>query len=191
MEFKEMQEIWRTQNSRPLYSINDIALKKYVESKKLRSLKITRMSELLLIITYFVSAAIIFVINFTYRKGNIFMYVLVAWLLLTAINLLADRIRRIRGNHDFQRSLRGDLQHAIAVAKYQFRLSLISRWNILPVALLILLATWTSGKSSWVYGFIFGIGMLAFFAGNREHDFYKRRRNELEDLQRKLEAETE
>ena len=82
------------------------------------------------------------------------MYILSAWMLGSALYLLVSRIRRIKANHRFDRSMRGDLTHAISVATYQVRLSRLMRWNILPIGILTLLGVWSSGKSygwRWVY----------------------------------------
>ena len=58
------------------------------------------------------------------------MYLLSAWMLGSALFMLVNRIRRIKRNNQFDRSMSGDLDHAIAVATYQVRISQIMFWPI-------------------------------------------------------------
>ena len=117
------------------------------------------------------------------------MYFLSAWMFSVALYLLASRIRRIKGDYRFDRSMHGDLNHAISMATYQVRLSQLMRWNILPMGILILLGVWEGGKSVWVAVGIFIFFVLANYAAGWEHSIYKARKRELEILQNKLESE--
>jgi hypothetical protein len=74
------------------------------------------------------------------QSSNISMYVLSAWMLGSALFMLVSRIRRIKGDNQFDRSMSGDLDHAISVATYQVRISQIMLWNILPIGALTFLA---------------------------------------------------
>src|SRR5258705_6268685 len=119
MEFDEMKKIWDSQNNEPLYAINENALHTRILSKKRQARHITNISELLCIIAYFFSGCFILGMNFFRQDANIFMYILSAWMLISAGYVLVRRIRRINGDHRFDRSVRGDLAHAISVATYQ------------------------------------------------------------------------
>jgi len=187
MEFEEMQKIWDAQSNQPFYAIDENALHNRIQAKKRQSSHITNISELLLIIVYAGAGGLIFGI---FRQDrNIFMYVMAAWMLGCALYLLISRIRRIRGNRRFDRSMRGDLDHAIAVATYQVRLSQIMLWNILPIGILILLGAWEGGKSIWVAGLILVCFGFAYYGGTLEHRIYKARKRELEMLKDKLEQQ--
>ncbi len=188
MEFDELQKIWDAQNNEPLYAINEKALHNRILSKRRQARRITNISELLLIIVNLGAGCFVFGINLFKKPGNMFMYLMAAWMFATALYLLVSRIHRIRGDRRFDRSMHGDLNHAISVATYQVRLSQIMRWNILPIGALSLLSAWEGGKLFWVAGLI-GISFaLAWYAGNWEHSIYKTRKRELEILQKKLEA---
>ncbi|HTE33337.1 MAG TPA: hypothetical protein VK666_23310, partial [Chryseolinea sp.] len=50
MEFDELQQIWDTQNNKPLFAINERALHNRILSKMRKARHITNTSELLLII---------------------------------------------------------------------------------------------------------------------------------------------
>ena len=189
MEFEELKKIWDSQNDEPIYGINEKALHNRILSKKKKAHHITNISELLCIIVYIGAGCFILGQNLFKQSGNIFMYTLSAWMLGSALYFLVSRIRRIRDDNQFDRSMRGDLSHAISVATYQVRLSQLGRWNILPIGILSLLAVWNGGKSIW---WVVGLGIffvLTIYAAGWEHRIYKARKRELDALQNKLEKE--
>ena len=189
MEFEEMKKIWDSQNNEPLFGINEKALHNRVLSKKKQAHHITNISELLIIIVYTCTAGFIFGVNLFKHSGNIFLYVLSAWMLCSALYLLVSRVRRINGNRRFDRTLRGDLAYALSVATYQVRLSQLMRWNILPIGILILAGVWQGGKSIWPAMGILIFFVLTNYASSWEHGIYKARKRELVLLQDKLEKE--
>jgi hypothetical protein len=189
MEFDEMKKIWDTQNNEPLYGINEKALHNRILSKKEKAQHITDVSELLWIIGNTVAGCAVLGVNVFTEHGSVFMYLLSAWMIGSALYLLAAKARRIAGEQHFDRSMRSDLNHAISLATYQVRLSLLGRWNLLPVGLLVVLGFWEGGKSVWWI-----VGLLVFltithFAAGWEHNIYKNRKRELEILRGKLESE--
>lgn len=187
MEFEEMKTIWDTQNREPLYVINEQALHNRILSKKRTVSHIANISELLCIIAMGGTGCLALVVNlFKKQNQSIAMYVLAAWMLGCGFYCLISRVRRIKGNGRFDRSMRGDLQHALAVASYQVRFSQLMRWNIVPIGILTLIAVWDSEKSGWI---ALGIGCffaLTYYAGGWEHNIYKNKKRELEILQHKL-----
>ena len=189
MEFDEMKKIWDSQNNELLYGINEQALHNRILSKKNQALHITNFSELLSIIVYTVAGCFIFGITFAKQNGNVFMYLLSAWILITALYCLLSRVKRIKGDYRYNRSMHGDLDHAIAVATYQTRFSLLMRWNLLPFSILILLGVWDGEKSVWIALGIIVFFVLTNYAAGWEHAIYKSRKRELEILKGKLENE--
>ena len=186
MEFEEMQQIWDKQNNEPLYVINEKALHNRILSKKKQANHITNASELLAIIVNVVAGGFVLAINFLRHRDNIFMYFLSAWMLSTSFHLLVSRIRRIKENKRFDRSMRGDLNHAISVASYQVRLSQLLRWNILPIGIFVLPGVWDGKKSIWLAVGMLVFFVLTFYASRWEHNIYKAKKRELEILQNKL-----
>jgi hypothetical protein len=189
MEFDEMKRIWDSQNGETLYGINETALHKRILSKKNKARFINNVSELLWIIGNTIAGCVVLVVNAVGETRGIFMYLLSAWMIGSALYLLVNRIRRENGEQQFDRSMRGDLLHAIALATYQVNLSRLGRWNLVPIGLLITLGFWEGGKSIWWI-----VAMLAFmtvthYAAGWEHNIYKNRKRELEILQGKLESD--
>lgn len=188
MEFDDMKKIWDTQNNEPLYAVNETALHHRILSKKRRGFHITNISEWLSVLAYGGAGCFILGTNLYKQSDNVWMYVLAAWMLVSALYTLVSRIRRIRGELQFDRSMNGDLAHAISVAAYQVRLSFLMRWNILPVGLLAVLSVLGNGKSVWVAVGVLVFLMISYYASGWEHNIYKNRKRELEVLQNKLEG---
>lgn len=189
MEFEEMKKIWDAQNNESIYGINEAALHNRILSKQKQGLHITNFSELLGIVAYAVAGLVVLGVNLYRQSANIFMYILSAWTLASALYILVSRVRRINANNRFDRSMRGDLTHAISIATYQVRFSQLIRWNIVPIGILILLGMFEAGKSIWIIAGIIIFVVLTNYASGWEHNIYKRKKRELEILQDKLENE--
>jgi hypothetical protein len=186
MEFEEMQKIWSVQNNEPLYAINVKALHNRILAKKQRGDHTTNFTELLVISANVASGAFILGITLFNTGSNIFIYLLAAWMFITGLYCMISRHRRIKGENKFDRSMLNDLDHAIATAAHQVRLSIIMRWNMLPISTLVLLAVWTSGKSSWISLLALIFFIATYFASGWELNLYKVRMRELEILRKKL-----
>jgi len=189
MEFEELKKIWDAQNNQPLYAINEKAMYNYILSKKKQAHHITNISELLIIFTNGCAGIFVFGVNYFKQGGNIYMYLLSAWMFGSALFMVVNRIRRIKGNNRFDRSMSGDLNYAISVATYQVRISQIMLWNILPIGALTLLGLWEGGKPIWLSACVLLFFALTYYAGGWEHNIYKRKKRELEVLQNKLDNE--
>jgi hypothetical protein len=188
MEFEELQQIWDTQNNQPMYTINEKALHKRVLEKKSQAFHITRFSELLLISVHTVVTGVISWNNLT-GKRSVFMFILAGWMFAGVIYVLIHRFQRIRGQKQFDRTMLGDLQHALSMANSQVRLARIMRWSLLPMAMLILLGFWENGISAWLIVVAAVFFILVFYASGWEYNIYKRKKRELEVLLGKLQQE--
>ena len=189
MEFDELKQVWDSQNNELLYAINEQALHNSILSKKKQAYHITSVSELLMIIVNMGAGYFVFQMNLSHHSGNIFMYLLAAWMLGVSWYLFFHRIQRLKKDKQFDRSMHGDLNYAISVASYQVRLSLLGRWSILPIGLFTLLGLWESGKSVWIIVAILIFFVLTNYGARWEHGIYKTRKLELEILKEKLEKE--
>jgi hypothetical protein len=183
MEFHEMQKIWDTQNNTTMYTINEQEMRHIIDRKRNRALHMANASELLLIFVNLGAGVFTLAINST---RSLSLYVMAAWMLCTSLWVLSSRIRRLRGDNHFDRSLIGDLNHAIYVATYQVRFSRLMRLNILPIGGLVMMAMAESEKPVWIAAILVSIFALAFLVGGWEHRMYESRRDELEELTTKL-----
>lgn len=189
MEFEELQKIWDSQYSKPMYALDEKALHNRIMSKQKSTHHIMNTSELLTILVNLGAGSLVLAINLVDQNRNVFMYGMAAWMLCTGFYVWVSRLRRIKDAQQFDLSMRGDLRHAISMATYQVRFSQLMRWNILSIGAFILLALVFGGKPIWLAVVIFVLFGLAYYASRWEHGIYVSRRRELELLKGKLEEE--
>ncbi|HMG93895.1 MAG TPA: hypothetical protein VK589_27740 [Chryseolinea sp.] len=188
MEFDEIKKVWDSQNNEPIYGINEKALHNRILAKKSQAFHITNVSELLAVVANFGGGSFMLAFSLYKESTNIFLYLLAAWMFVTGVYVLISRVRRLKDEGTFDRTVLGDLRHAIAVATYQVQLSFLLRWNIVPIGILVILSVWDGGRSVWLaIGLIIFLFIANYFAG-WEHNFYKSRRRELETLLEKLDG---
>lgn len=189
MEFEDLKKMWHSQDKAYIYSIDEQALHNRIKAKQRQAYHIVHASEWLSIGAFAVAGGAILVSSWMKSGGSIYMYLLAGWMLIAAVYLFVSRARRIKGQGQFERTMRGDLEYAISLASYQVRLSGMLRWNLPVVGILILLSFWEEGQSLWaILGFVVFL-TLAHFAAGWEHGIYKARKRELEILKSKLEEE--
>ncbi|HWA34122.1 MAG TPA: hypothetical protein VG737_08340 [Cyclobacteriaceae bacterium] len=186
MEFEEMKKIWDAQNQSTLFVLNEQALHNRIVQKKAQAGHITRVSEILAIGVNLVGGGFVLGMNVVSRNASVWMNAMAGWMFVTAIYVVINRVKRLARDRKFDRSIAGDLDHAIATATYQVRLSNILRLNALPIGIFLLGGMWETGRSFW-----FSAGLLLFFAltfylSGWEHNYYERRKHELEMLRGKL-----
>ena len=189
MEFEDMKKIWDSQYSKPLYALDEKAMHNRIVSKRKSAHHITNKSELLSILVNLGSGSFVMAINLMDQSKNIFMYLMAGLMLCTGVYVWVSRLRRIKGELQFDRSMQGDLHHAISMATYQVRFSQLMRWNILTIGALIVLAFWVGSKPFWMVVVILVFFGLTYYASGWEHRIYTSRKRELELLKDKLESE--
>jgi len=91
MEFDELKKIWDSQNNEPLYGFNEKALHNRILSKKRQAYHITNISEFLGIIANISAGAFILGVTFFKQSGNISMYFLSAWMVISGLYFLDSR----------------------------------------------------------------------------------------------------
>ena len=188
MEFAEMKKIWDAQNNQSLYTIDEKALHNRIQSKMNTVRHFTSISEWLLILINLGTGAILLVDNPFTPGSNIFLGLEAVWMFAIVGYLVVHRIRRIKAGRRFDRSIHGDLDHAISIAGYQIRLSQIVRWNFLPMGAIMIASGWESGKLFMVSVIILVSYALAFYVTSKGYQSNKRRKRELHVLKEKLET---
>jgi hypothetical protein len=186
MEFDDIKKIWDSQNNEYMYAINEQALHNRILAKKNKAVRITDISELLLLVTNLGAGFTVLLLNMTDKTPSISLFIMAGWMLLSGLYTLANRLKRLAGSRQFNRSVLGDLGYAVSVAVYQVRLSQINRWNVLPIAIFSVLAMWENAKPIWISALLIVFFLLTYFASRWEHGLYVARKNELESLQKKF-----
>ena len=187
MEFEEIQEIWDLQKKQSMYTINERELHSLILTKKKQAARLANATEFMQIIVNTGAAAFVFEQNYFSLKSKFFLYLMAAWMLATAVFILAGRFRRIKRGKNFDQSMRGSLEQAIADATYKVRISQLMRWNIIIIAIIIVLGMFEGGQPIWIIAgtaIFFGI---TYYASGYEHRCYISRKRELLSLHEKLE----
>jgi len=177
MEFEEMKKVWDTQNNEPLYVINEAALRNSIATKRDKGIHITNVTELLSIVVNLGAGVLILATG---------MFLLATWMIIIGVVCLAGRVRRKMGEQQFDRTMLGDLDYAVSIADYQVRFSGLMRWNIIPVGFLIVWSMWDKQNSIELMIGLISFFALTFYASGWEHNYYRSRRRNIEDLRKML-----
>ena len=188
MEFDEMKKIWDEQNNQPLYVIDEKALHNRIQSKMNSAMHFANINEWSIILFNLGASGVLFCLNYFSRGKNIFMYIESAWMFVTVVYVVVSRIRRIKASRQFDRSIQGDIDHAISLVSYQLHLSLMVRWNLLPMGAIMIFSGWEAGKLLKVSAVMLVSCALAFYVGSKGDRVNKRRKRELQVLKEKLET---
>ena len=186
MEFDEMKKVWDQQNNEHMYAINESSLQKKILKRKNKAIHITNVSELLMILVNGGVGCFIFVLNFTREPSSVALYGMSVWLFLISSYMLISRIRRLQSSKKYDRSILGDINHAVSIASYQVRISQLGRWNAVPVAILSAVALWQNEKSIWIIVLAVLFFLLIYLASGWEYNYYARQKRELEVLKKSL-----
>jgi hypothetical protein len=185
MEFDDIKKLWHTQTDKPLFDMNNTLLHEHVMDRQRTTTHITQVSELLLIIVNLASATFIFIVTRAHGN-NIYLLILSVWLAMSGAWVLYQRVRRLRGERNFDRSLHDEMNHTLSIATYQVRLARLGRLNALPTGVLTLLSLWEAGHMGWSFAVIPFFLIAAYVVAGWETNIYVRRKKELELLKKKF-----
>lgn len=193
MEFDELQKVWDKQNNEPLYVINEEALHRRVQSKKRAAAKKANWMEMILIGANLLAGSILlWAVLFKGKEHETFIYVMIPVMLLVPFYLLYKRAQRKKSENKFEHTLLGDIEHALSNAAYTVTLSRTGQFYFFGIAALTMLSLIFDKNAS--IGSIIGISILfvlGIYASRWEHNFYVRKKKELETLKEKMEEADE
>jgi len=188
MELEEVKNIWSTQNKKMPYSIDTAELHRRILAKKAKAVKVTSLSELVNIVVGLGAGTFTLWTNTTSKQHSFFIYCYSVWMFILAILFIAARIRRKSAGRQYERSVHGELQHGLAVAGYQVKLSKLMRWNNIVIGGLILFGLWETAKPWWATVFIIVVFSLGWYVSGIENKYYQRQKRRLEELRDLLNA---
>lgn len=190
MEFEEMKRIWDSQNNEPVYAINEEALRKRIADKKKHVSYTTGLSELIIIGANILAAGIVVVSGALKGESNTFVYLLTIVMILTAVFMTISRVRRMRSENRFESTMLGDLDHAIANARYQVWLGRAGQWGLLPIALFTTLSAWQDGTTWWKLLLVLAFFIGGYFLSGKEYKYVKHKKDKLEALRDNLQKQS-
>lgn len=187
MQFNELQKIWDSQNNKPMYVIREEVLHQKILAKGRKAGKTANITEWILIFTGLLAAGILVFFDFIKDEGNAFSYISVVLFSLITVYAIINRYLRKKKTENFERTILGDLEHALSISEYQVNLSKGMLYGFWPaVFLLSLLSLIMSDKPTW-YSIVFGILFVGVsYISSWEHKCYVRREDELKSLKQKL-----
>jgi len=188
MELEEVQHIWSNQNKQMPYSIDTAGLHRRILSGKAKAVHITNFTERLIILVGVSTGLFTLWTNTTSKHQSFFIYCYSVWMFIMAILVITSRMRRRAAGRQFERSVQGELEHGLAVARYQVRLSQLMRWNIFVIGGLILFGLWETAKPWWATVGVIVFLSMGWYASGFEHRYYQRQKKRLEELRDLLNA---
>ena len=158
-----MQKIWNEQKGETMYAINESALHRSITRKKdAANKRINKVEISLMIINSLVS--IILLTDAILDKEGFWDYAGAFIMMLTVVFLLIFRIQRKRAANKFDRSMLGELDHAIVNTKSVLQIATtMVYWYLVPVGFYSLGKMIYFGASLEKWLLIIGLYTLAFF----------------------------
>lgn len=187
MEFEELKKVWDSQNNRPLYVLNEDVLHKTVLKKKNAANRWVTMDEYgLMIVSVFTGG---FLIYDAVRDDEGFLSYLGGVMMgLIGLYVFFFRISRRKAERRFDRSILGEIDHAISMTESNIKLGItMGWWYFLPMGLWIV-AGFIVEKVEWyMWLIILGLFTLAWFVTRFGiNSFHRPRLHRLKKLREKL-----
>lgn len=186
MEFEEMQKIWNEQKGETMYAINESALHNRIKSKKRAASRRINKVEIGLILINSICSIILFADAFD--DAHNWDFIGSAMMMGTVVYVILSRYRRKKAENTFDRSMLGELDHAIANTDsiIQFsRLMIIG--YLVPFSFFYIGKMIVIGASLEKWMIIIGMYSLAFFLIQWERkSMHIPRKIHLENLRKKL-----
>lgn len=186
MKFEEMKKIWDEQNKELLFVIDEKRLQQNIEEKKRKSSTLVSKIEIMLIAVNIFSGSIVLGINFQH-PANLFNNAMGILMWAIAVYIFFKRGQRLKNENRFDRSLLGDLDHAISNATYQARLSYGMLFYCAGIGVLMFLNAMAENKSVTVLLVITVLFAITIYLARWEHrGWHLARKKRLEAMRAKL-----
>ncbi len=187
MEFEEMKKIWDAQNGQAMYAIDESALHNRVIKKKNKARRTADLTEKIFIGANIIAATMILVPSLLKDKYSISGSLMMVIMYLTAGFILYIRNKRLKVQDNFDDSMVGDLDNAIATSDYQIKFSKTSRFYLLSVVLLTLASLVESGAAWWVILLVTIFFTVTYLASRWEHrTFYVSQNKDIRAMRDKI-----
>jgi uncharacterized membrane protein YobD (UPF0266 family) len=187
MRFEEMKKIWDDQNKEHVFAIDEKQLHQNIEEKKRKSSALVSKIEIMLIVVNSLASSTIIGLNVVQRKGNIFENAMALLMLVTAIYIIFRRAHRLKNENRFDRTMLGDLDHAISNATYQAQLSYGMLINCVIMGILLFFNAVAEDKSPTTLFLIAVLFAITIYLSRWEHrSWHVARKKRLEGMRAKL-----
>ncbi len=181
-----MQKIWNADSQQYAYAINEDAMYQRILTKKRSSSKVINKMELGLMLINLLVGSFVLGVNLMKELSNPYHYAMVGILYASVIYIFWRRQERLKGENMFDRTMLGDLDHAIRNAIYRERLSYFAFIYAFPMFGVVWVSFYQKDKPvEYLVGiFVFFIIMiiLAFFEHKLIHKRYRKRLEKMKEM---------
>ncbi len=184
-----MKKIWDAQNGQALYAIDEEALHNRVLNKKDKAAKIASWTEWMLIGSLLFSTGIIMTAAIYKSKYEMVPMAMAALMAIVSAIIYQRRVKRLSWQNNFENSIIGNMDQALANADYQVKLSRSVRWLLLAVAGLTVAGLIASGAQWWTGALVALFFVVVYYGARWEYrTFYVSQKKNLQDMRNKLET---
>ena len=163
MEFEEMQKIWNEQKGENMYVINESALHRSVAKKKNAASRRIGIVEISLMMINS-ACALFLLIDAIIDKEGFWDYAGAVIMALTVVFLYFFRRKRKQNEKTFDRSVLGELDHAIANSQSIIQIATIMiYYYLIPMGVFALSKMFYFGASIEKWFLVIGMFVLSFF----------------------------
>ncbi len=169
MKFEDMKKIWNEQEQQHQYVIDEQMLQENIQLKKRKGSRIVSKMEWMMILSNLLAGSAILVINYIKPPHNIYVTILGGMMVATTVLIFIKRQHRLKNDNQFNRTMLGDLDHAIKNANYRAHLSFSMLVYFIFVSLLMIGSAFYEGKSMMQLIAITAFCVVVLFLGRWEH----------------------
>lgn len=189
MKFEDMKKIWNEQDQQHQYVIDEQLLQENIQLKKRKGSRFVSKMEWIMILSNLLAGSVIIIMNFIKPSQDIYAYILGVLMVGTAVYIFIKRQYRLKNENQFDRTMLGDLDHAIKNANYRARLSSSMLVYFIFVSLLMISNAIYEGKSMIQLIAIAAFCIIVLFLGRWEHrSWHMANKKRLEAFRNKLMA---
>lgn len=188
MEFEKMMRIWDTQDDVPLYTIDQDALHRSITARKNQTARFANTNDIGLMLIFLGTAIMYSYLSIVGQNSNVYDYLIVGAMLGCTAYVWLSRMSRKRDESKFDRTILGDLDHAIANVDYEVKRSRSMIWWCgLPSTSLVLLNLSQNPMPIWKWMSIIAAFVLSWLLLRWEYTRrQKPRKLKLESLRTRL-----
>lgn len=187
MNIEDMKKIWNEQDQQHQYVIDEQLLQENIQRKKRKGSRFVNKMEWAMIFSNLLAGGSIIGMNMIRHNTHPYISALGAVMLAAAVYVLIIRQKRLKNENRFDRTMLGDLDHAINNANYRARLSysMLIYWILFSLLLLgtAILEGWSVMQVTGIAVFCIVVGLLGRWEHKSWHVANKKR---LEALKSKL-----
>jgi len=188
MDLNDIQKIWDESSQSVLYTINEKAMERIINKKIIKADRWADRSEKAMILINTLCPLIVLLFSLLKQKHEWSVYLLVAFMLCSALYIFIKRKQRIKSNLNWESTILGSLNRAINDAKYLSNLAKgMHIWYLLGISSISIFGVIADGRSVYIVSlFILFFVATAYLVKWERRIFYDRQYKELVSLREKL-----